>query len=345
MHADPRDPAAVPGDWVRNPDAFERLRELAIAPPLAYALQRAGDAPEPWRSFAAEQAMRNHVLLLDAAEITRRLADQGVPCILLKGAALLATAYPAPARHLDDIDVLVPAADAARARAILLHAGYVTEQRFEALAFDGRPLTDHHDPDHHAEIGLISPLGTAVDLHRHVAEHPDWTFEHVDGDASDVALATGGHVRVPSPAWQMRILCDHILDHHDGVLRYWPRHLFDVGALWHAFGEQIDVPDAAVQASLAAWRGLHRWPVASGLLSAPAPRVDRWSEVGSNAWKIGTRNLDQLVNDPSRVFRKLAPAREALAASYGTTPDDPRLPWLYLHRVLTLRFVRRPEGA
>jgi hypothetical protein len=340
--------------YVSDPEALiQRAHELAILPPVATRIV-AVDAHRAWPTAlqarlerdALESATNNTLRLHQAAEVSARLDAHGIPALFVKGAALLADTYQdIGARHLDDIDVIVPADEAARARTVLLEAGFTDEERFEAIAVDGRPLAEHASDDHHAEVGLRSPLGVAVDLHRQLADTPNGRFEQLVVGSRLVPIPTGGTIRVAAPEVELRILCHHVIVHHDMVARYIPRHLFDVAALLKRWPGIEASGDALVRASVAAVRAVETHPERWGALILPSRAIDRATDTGAYALRVAERSLRQLATDPARLARKVFPTPAFVAATYGTTPRDPRLPALYAHRLLTLRFLRHREGA
>lgn len=108
------------------------------------------------RAYLAASA-RSLFLTAALHEALGALAAAEVPALLLKGAALLATAYPDPAqREMLDLDVLVPADRLAAANAALVALGY------GALAAEGR--AEHHDPALVRDERLL-----AVELHHQIA--------------------------------------------------------------------------------------------------------------------------------------------------------------------------------
>jgi hypothetical protein len=101
-------------------------------------------------NVATEAARRRH---LD--EVLGRFGDEGIPAMLLKGAALAETVYREPGlRPMADVDILVPEADVRRAHDALLECGYVL-------------LPAHCEDEHHHLPGLGTPDGLAAfELHR-----------------------------------------------------------------------------------------------------------------------------------------------------------------------------------
>jgi hypothetical protein len=160
--------------------------------------------------------------------------------ILLKGGALLALGLVKPwERHLDDVDVWVRPAQVRRAWDSLLSAGFTP--------VSDSPSTTHHGVDSldaptHQLPMLRSPNGALLELHLE---------SHADGDAGDFDACWaagrdvdvfGTKVRVPSLPHLLEQLCAHVVRHHFGDLRYWPRHVDDVNAILR------------VAPQLAAWR-------------------------------------------------------------------------------------------
>ncbi len=141
-------------EWHRlSPLLFCHLRDDADVPAaVRSALERAYLAAAA-RSLFLAQALREALSALAAAE---------VPVLLLKGAALLAHAYPDPAqREMLDLDVLVPAKRLGAANAALAAIGY------GAVGASHESDADHavhHDPALVRDERLV-----AVELHHQIA--------------------------------------------------------------------------------------------------------------------------------------------------------------------------------
>ncbi len=134
-----------------------------------------------YRSTFAANASRIHAAL----EASRILAEAGVPVLFIKGAALIAiNAERTGLRAIDDVDLLVPEADALRAITALTTAGYV----------DGKP--DSRPVGYSHARGYRAPSGAPIDLH--------WRAHKTAGDDSGFfdtaweAELLGQPVRVPS---------------------------------------------------------------------------------------------------------------------------------------------------
>lgn len=119
--------AAPPADWGQAlpllgahglaPLLYSRLRNCSasLPPTLLAALA------EAWRA----SAVRSLRMEIELGRLLDGLAAAGVPCLLLKGAALGRLVYASPAeRPVSDLDLLVPRAGLAPAAAVLARLGY-----------------------------------------------------------------------------------------------------------------------------------------------------------------------------------------------------------------------------
>lgn len=122
--------------------------------------------------WAAGYRVGTMAALAQRADLRRAcaiLAQAGFTPIALKGAFLAAHAYPAPAlRPLRDLDILITAGKVEAAFALLLDAGY---RRLDPAATLEAAADDKHMPT------LVSPNGTAIELHRSLWE-ADGTRDH-----------------------------------------------------------------------------------------------------------------------------------------------------------------------
>ena len=186
----------------------------AVTPLLAHALLplEATQIRDALVAALARTAAANQMLMRDAHLAAEILDHARIRAVALKGAALLVEGLVDPSlRHLDDVDLLVPAADAERAAQLLLRAGF-------------RPDGLHRRAGHHHPDRLLSAAGSAIELHVRLPS----------GRAAET-LATselrGGGLRVPPRPELLRHLCHHVLRQHDEDPRYLPRHLYDVARL------------------------------------------------------------------------------------------------------------------
>lgn len=175
------------------------------------------------------QSARNALLLHALADVFLTLQRASISAIALKGAALLAARIvPMWARHLDDIDVWVSPADARRAWDALTSAGYSAVGISRSVTPDGRDSLDA--PTHQLPM-LRSPHGALVELHLESHACGDaGDFDRCHEAGEDVVLH-GASIRVPSSLHLVEQLCGHVVVHHFGELRTWPRHLDDLRAI------------------------------------------------------------------------------------------------------------------
>jgi hypothetical protein len=182
-------------------------------------------------------AARNTMLLSMLARAVGAVRARSLP---LKGGALLAAGVIHPGRrHLDDLDVWVAPAEARSVWDELVGAGFTPVGSAPSVTHAG--VDSRVAPTHQLPM-LRSPHGALLEIHLE---------SHADGDAGDFdACWAAGHdvdvfgtkVRVPSLPHLLEQLCAHVVRHHFGDLRYWPRHVDDVNAILRAAPE------------LAAWR-------------------------------------------------------------------------------------------
>jgi len=145
-------------DWN---DLAEAAEHHGLEPLVLAHIREGGLAiPEPVLTrLRGRCAMHAHAADVREA-VAARLHDAfdagGVPCLLLKGAALAQLVYPRAAlRPMRDLDLLIRGADRTRARAVLARAG------FEPGGAVIPPEHQHGQPMHLAERGAI----VTVELH------------------------------------------------------------------------------------------------------------------------------------------------------------------------------------
>ena len=115
--------------------------------------------------------VRNQMQLSQTRELLKEFRREGIPVMLLKGAAL-ALAYYADCglRPFEDIDLLVPTAQAQPAFALLRRMGFLP------CHFPGREITREYAGIFHAVV-MVNERGLVVDLHWHLL------FECLSSDA------------------------------------------------------------------------------------------------------------------------------------------------------------------
>jgi putative nucleotidyltransferase-like protein len=113
--------------------------------------------------------LANQMLFAEAAQLIGKLAAAGVPTLLLKGAALVATIYPSPGlRPMGDLDLLVPVQLGQRALAVAQSNRWASRYQ----------LTPHFLSMRHA-VDLVSPGHQHCDLHWRLLQESgeDWEEE------------------------------------------------------------------------------------------------------------------------------------------------------------------------
>jgi len=163
-------------------------------------------------------ALRNQLLSEELARLLSLLGEAGIRVISLKGVALAQSLFDDPAaRVCSDIDILVPAEEAVRARRVILANGYSSQFTEEFFA--------KHQLRTTAECGLVAerePLTYLVELH--------WTLMQ-DSRKDTAAMAElWSQVRpadffgVPAlqltPEWQFLYLSFHAAYHKWNTLKW-----------------------------------------------------------------------------------------------------------------------------
>jgi hypothetical protein len=131
---------------------------------------------------------RGIVLERELARAAERLHAQGLPVLLLKGAALTRLLYGPGERFMTDVDILVPARRWSDAVGALLAAGYRLHNPTD------RPLTLAH----YYNYPLITPGGVLLEVHRRLCGWPLFDVDHAG--LFERARQDGDGLLVPDPA-------------------------------------------------------------------------------------------------------------------------------------------------
>ncbi len=146
---------------------------------------------------ALEARRRSVVYWMEASRVLAALDRHHIGAIVLKGAALARTVYPAPEQRVSaDLDLLVPEDAVEDAYAALARLGY----RF---ADTGRHLSFYED--HHFHYVLGHPSGSVVEVHWDLSRPGDYARFDLAGfrDRSRSIELDGIPIRVPSHADQL----------------------------------------------------------------------------------------------------------------------------------------------
>lgn len=213
-----------------NWTALTELAAASRAAPLLYdALCEQKDAPpkilDALRAAHDSTLRYNMYLFVELRRALRRLQEQGVPVIVLKGAALAQVVYGNPAlRPMRDLDLLVPQESFVRVKDTLLALGYtlprVETQSGAALAFESEMM-----------FSKATPLLCQVEVHWNLIDSPfyqknlttDWFWETSLPFAIDNVSA-----QMLGPEAQILHLCAHLLLHHGGSDLLWHNDVVQV---------------------------------------------------------------------------------------------------------------------
>lgn len=310
-----------------------------LSPSLFCHLRPRGDAPAEVHSALERVYLANAARALFIASTRRRVIDallaEGIPAMLLKGAALVDTVYPDPAqREMLDLDVLVAPDRLDAASAALAPLGYsphLTNGRTDWAAEQTTAVRVRVDPHHGpALVGREQLL--AVELHRHIAIAGEGTrFEIDDLWRRARPSASGGHL-LPSPEDLLLHVCLHFTRNRLGG-SYRRRHtggalgqICDIARIVEY--ERIDWPGL-----LAAARSYHlEARIFLGLFAARELRVpvphDALAELQPPAFDpalgrrlVALRVLRAGDHLPVRTLRWMfAPSREVLSSGWNADP-------------------------
>lgn len=169
--------------------------------PLVWSnLRRHGIDVDPLAERYRSARKAGERLLDQLGELLPPLHDQGIPTILLKGAAIVVSAYPdVGMRPMSDIDVLVPIERVADAARTLQDRGWVPQSRLTAVGIRFTHSLLFKRPGH-----------APVDLHWHVFEECCRPADDDDLWAASVPITIGdAPTRIPAPEDQLLHVCVH----------------------------------------------------------------------------------------------------------------------------------------
>ncbi len=266
---------------------LSQARRANLSARLADAVAQAGAAAVVPSRYAAHhqsalklQQRATQSMRVEVGWVAAALAQDGLPCVLLKGTAyLVAGLPPARTRVFGDIDVLVPQASLGAAENALLGGGWIAQD-----------LSAYHQRYYRQWMHEIPPLthisrGSIIDLH-HTVVPPTSAFK-VDGArllAATRPVAAPPGVQVLQPADMVLHSAVHLFT--DGEFDHGLRDLLDLHELLaHFAASEPGFWDALLQraATLGLQRPLwHALVHARRLLGTPLPaQAQAWLQLRS----------------------------------------------------------------
>ena len=180
--------------------------------------------------------VRNQIQLSQARELMKEFRREGIDVMLLKGAALALSYYADRGlRPFEDIDLLVPTAQAQAAFALLSRLGW------RPCKFPVREITREYAGIIHAVV-MVNDRGLVVDLHWHLLHECLSPDADADFWRAAVRVETeSGPLSMLSPTDQLFHACVHACKHQAGWERIPPiRWVADALTIIAAGGAQID---------------------------------------------------------------------------------------------------------
>lgn len=291
-------------DW---PLILDRAARFMILPTLADALAGCAlpaDADALLEESRANTAARNGLLRADLTSACRALNAATLPFVAMKGAAMLLAGLVHPAaRHLEDIDLLIPLRHLDRIIDCLTAAGFQFERH---LDHRGLPSQDYEVPGR-------GPRGTLVELHLRPPGSTD-NFDKTLSASRAIVAGDDARAHIPSNEALLEQLSDHVLFHHAIAPLYLMRHLADVRALLAA-GTRAHGLAATASVALfnAVWTSPRFW---AELLMPAGVQLQLHSLFSDRV--ILLSSLLRTARHPSAFLRRLFPHRSYLIEHYGS---------------------------
>ena len=228
--------------------------------PEAYALPSV-DA-RAWQACAEQEALsavRNALLFRQLEQVLRALSAAGIPVVLLKGADLAHSLYPAPGlRKMGDLDLLVPQARFTKALQLVHALGY-HEYLPDAAPRLSQLLSNHahlRKEGHGMPILELHRTLVAPDTFRHAAPM-DWFWANLEPSRYWNDRIAAQKVFSLNPTANLLYLSAHLMLQHGGerASLHW---LLDVQRLVARRGGEIDWAALLTQAGAFGWSGALR---------------------------------------------------------------------------------------
>jgi hypothetical protein len=279
---------------------YRRLKQSNVAPAVAPAFAA-------WlERYARAAAAQNMRVDAQTEAILRLLNAEGIPHVLLKGAARRAAAHLFPyadARTTKDVDVLVPAAQAQPAW-----------DQLRALSYDYAMRPQDTPAGHYHLPPLCDRARVAVELHTSTsgAVSPDEAWRRASSTAAEVRH-NGITLRVPSPTE----LLWHAITHagqHQAAFRL--RFFQDAAVIlasgaeldWQEIQARLDSPEIADRRATAGWLGAAAWlggaRLPEGIVRGAVPfdlfRAVRWRLAVLRRLRLKARIGEELLEEGTR---------------------------------------------
>lgn len=327
--------------------------ESRVGVMLAHLITTSSEPASPAALRACEARLREAAAVEAAgarrlASVVAHLESHGVPVLLMKGAALSLTCYPAPyLRPRHDDDLLVDPARFDDACARLEAAGYVAEPQMAAARITGQrhfARADAHGVHH-------------VDLHWRPVNPVAFADLPSFAELSNASVPLPGYegLHGPGPEHALLLACVHRVAHHTPTED--PQWLLDIhllaagleAAQWKSFAAlTVRSRQAAIcAAELTRAREVFDTRVPPEILASLGRVSGEPSEAhlaANDALRVQWLNLRHAGDWRARVDfvrQHLVPPAEYMRARYGVS-HAALLPWCYAHRAVTglTRWIR-----
>lgn len=313
------------------------------------------DAQRRARSAAVDASAIRSLRDRELRRVLDVLAAAGVPCLLIKGAALAHTLYRQPhARRRSDADLLVRAEDADRVTGLLEAHGYARATEVSGDYVTSQVHLDRPDCADHRY---------ALDVHwRIVNAH---AFADAIGfdefEASRIPVSgLGAHAWTLCTPYALALACIHRVAHHrnsDHLLWLWDVHLLASALRDAESGVFVELASrsatrAVCAHTLDAAATRFRTPAAVPLIDRVRPRPGDAKEASARFLGPGLSQADILRSDlaslgwrrgVSLLCEHLFPPATYMRSVYDQWPSV-LLPAAYLHRIVrgAPKWLRRP---
>jgi hypothetical protein len=283
---------------------------------------------------ARADAAQNMRVDAKTESILRFLGDRGIPHVLLKGAARRAATqlFPyADARTTNDVDVLVPAAEA---RSIW--------EQLRTLGYDYSTRPEHTPPGHYHLPPLCDGERVAVELHTSTsrAVSSDEAWRRASSGTRELRQH-GITLPVPSPTELLWHGITHAVQHQAAAFRL--RFFQDAAVIlasdaeidWHEIRARLDSAEIADRSMTVAWLGAAAWLAGTRLPEGVSGGAAPFDLSRALQWRLGVLRR---ASSTARIGEKLLQEGTRAEIGWGLTPSVAGTPAL-------LRGRRRAAAA